>query len=145
LTASHRIEIRDGVYLYEKSVMRELTKRYASVEEYLAGQPDDTRETLEKLRQIIKRAAPQAVERISYNMPAYDLKGMLVYFAGRKDHIGFYPTGSGVKAFEKELGEYKHSKGAIRFPLDRPMPKTLLTKIVKYRLKENLEKAGRKT
>ena len=124
--------------------MGKMSKRYTSVEEYLADQPEELLETLEELREIIKRAAPQAVERISYNMPAYDLKGILVYFAAHRGHIGLYPTASGVKAFEKEIGDYEHSKGAIQFPLDHPLPKTLIAKIVKYRLKENLEKAGRK-
>ena len=121
-----------------------MSKRYTSVGEYLADQPDAVRETLEDLRTTIQRAAPQAKERISYNMPAYDVNGVLVYFAGHKGHIGFYPTGSGVAAFQKEIAGYESSKGAIRFPLDRPLPKTLITKIVKYRLKENLEKARRK-
>ena len=110
----------------------------------MEDQPKELREKLEGLRQTIKRAAPGAVERISYNMPAYDLQGILVYFAARRGHIGLYPTASGVKAFEKEIGDYEYSKGAIQFPLDRPLPKTLIAKIVKYRLKENLEKAGRK-
>jgi uncharacterized protein YdhG (YjbR/CyaY superfamily) len=123
--------------------MRETSKRYTSVEEYLADQEDTTREMLESLREVIKRAAPQAKEKISYNMPAYDVHGVLVYFAGYKGHIGFYPTGSGVAAFQKEIAGYESSKGAIRFPLDRALPKTLITRIVKYRLKQNLEKATR--
>jgi uncharacterized protein YdhG (YjbR/CyaY superfamily) len=125
--------------------MRETSKRYNSVEEYLGDQPKETREILEGLRETIRRAAPQARERISYNMPAYDLNGVLVYFAGYKAHIGFYPTGSGIAAFQKDIAGYESSKGAIRFPLDHPLPNTLITRIVKYRLKENLEKAKRKT
>jgi len=121
-----------------------MLKRYSSVEEYLAGQPVEIREKLEDLRQIIKRAAPQAIERISYNMPAYDVNGILVYFAGYKRHIGLYPTASGTKAFQKEIAVYENSKGAIRLPLDKPLPRTLITNIVKYRLKENLEKASLK-
>lgn len=121
-----------------------MSKRYTSVEEYLADQPDELREKLEGLRLTIKRAAPGAVERISYNMPAYDLRGILVYFAAHRGHIGLYPTASGVKAFEKEIAAYESSKGAIQFPLDRPLPKTLIAKIVKYRLKQNLEKASAK-
>jgi uncharacterized protein YdhG (YjbR/CyaY superfamily) len=77
-------------------------------------------------------------------MPAYDLRGILVYFAAHRGHIGLYPTASGVKAFEKEIAAYESSKGAIQFPLDRPLPKTLIAKIVKYRLKQNLEKASAK-
>ena len=121
--------------------MRETSKRYTSVDEYLADQSEKTREMLQGLREIIKDAAPQAKEKISYNMPAYDVHGVLVYFAGYKGHIGFYPTGSGIKAFQKEIAGYESSKGAVRFPLDRALPKTLITKIVKYRLKQNLEKA----
>ena len=117
-----------------------MLKHYTSVEEYLAAQPDEIREKLEDLRQIIKRAAPKAVERISYNMPAYDVNGILVYFAGYKRHIGLYPTASGIKAFQKEIAVYESSKGAVRLPLDQPLPRTLITNIVKYRLKENLAK-----
>jgi uncharacterized protein YdhG (YjbR/CyaY superfamily) len=122
-----------------------MRKHYTSIEEYLADQPAETRKILEGLRQTIKKAAPQAKERISYNMPAYDLNGILVYFAARKGHIGFYPTASGVKAFQQEIAGYENSKGAIRFPLDRPLPMAFIARIVEYRLKENLEKAGRKT
>lgn len=125
--------------------MPAMSKRYTSVEEYLAAQPGETRDKLEVLRAIIKNAAPQATERISYNMAAYDFNGVLVYFAGYKAHIGFYPTPSGIKAFQKELEKYASSKGAVQFPLDRPLPKTLISNIVKFRLKENLEKARRKS
>ena len=118
-----------------------MAKRYTLVDEYLADQPEEIREQLEDLRGIIKKAAPQATERISYNMPAYDLNGVLVYFAGYKGHIGFYPTASGIKAFQKEIAKFESSKGAVRLPLDKPLPKTLITRIVKFRLKENSEKA----
>lgn len=121
-----------------------MAKHYTSVEEYLAAQPEEIRDQLEELRVIIKKAAPRATERISYNMPAYDLNGILVYFAGYKGHIGFYPTASGIKAFQEEIAKFESSKGAVRFPLDRPLPKTLITRIVKFRLKENLEKPKHK-
>lgn len=121
-----------------------MAKHYTSVEEYLAAQPEEIRDQLEELRGIIKKAAPRATERISYNMPAYDLNGILVYFAGYKGHIGFYPTASGIKAFQEEIAKFESSKGAVRFPLDRPLPKTLITRIVKFRLKENLEKPKHK-
>ena len=121
-----------------------MSKRYTSVDEYLADHPEEIREQLEDLREIIKKAAPQATERISYNMPAYDLNGILVYFAGYKGHIGFYPTASGIKAFQQEIAKFESSKGAVRFPLDKPLPKTLITRIVKFRAKENLEKPKRK-
>jgi len=121
-----------------------MSKRYTSVDEYLADHPEEIREQLEDLREIIKKAAPQATERISYNMPAYDLNGILVYFAGYKGHIGFYPTASGIKAFQQKIAKFESSKGAVRFPLDKPLPKTLITRIVKFRAKENLEKPKRK-
>jgi uncharacterized protein YdhG (YjbR/CyaY superfamily) len=124
--------------------MRVMSKRYISVDEYLADQPEETRVLLEELRTIIKKAAPQTTERISYNMPAYDLNGILVYFAGYKGHIGFYPTASGIREFQQKIAKFENSKGAIRFPLDKPLPKTLITQIVKFRQKENLEKAKRK-
>jgi len=121
-----------------------MSKWYTSVDEYLADQPEEIRGQLEDLREIIKKAAPRATERISYNMPAYDLNGVLVYFAGYKGHVGLYPTASGIKAFQTELAKFESSKGAIRLPLDHPLPKTLITRIVKFRAKENLEKPKRK-
>lgn len=96
---------------------------------------------LEQMRNIISKAAPAAEEIISYAMPAYRLHGNLVYFAAYKNHLGFYPSSSGVKTFEKELAGYKCSKGAIQFPLDKPLPVKLITRIVKFRVKENTEKA----
>lgn len=113
-----------------------------NVDEYLALQPAETFAKLEKLRQTIKKAAPEAEEVISYGMPAYKFHGMLVYFAGYKNHIGFYPTSSGIKAFEKEISAFENSKGTVRFPIEKPLPVGLITKIVKYRVKENLQKAG---
>jgi uncharacterized protein YdhG (YjbR/CyaY superfamily) len=95
---------------------------------------------LQGLRNTIKKAAPKAEEVISYNMPAYKLNGALVYFAAYKGHIGFYPTGSGIEAFTKELSAYEGSKGTVRFPLDQPLPMSLITQIVKYRVQKNLEK-----
>lgn len=92
---------------------------------------------LQQLRETIRKAAPQAEECISYNMPAYKQQGALVYFAGYKGHIGFYPVSSAVREFEKELSEYEGSKGTVRFPLDRPLPLKLITRMVKYRIQEN--------
>lgn len=111
-----------------------------SVDEYLALYSGDIRKMLEQLRSIIRKAAPDAEEVISYQMPAYKLNGMLVYFAAHTKHIGFYPTNSGIAAFENELKEFKTSKGAVQFPLDKPLPIKLIEKIVKFRLKENLNK-----
>jgi uncharacterized protein YdhG (YjbR/CyaY superfamily) len=111
-----------------------------SVDEYIAKQPIEVRKKLEKLRQAIKKAAPKAEEAISYMMPAYKFYGVLVYFGAYKNHIGFYPTGRGISAFQKELSAYEGSKGTVRFPIDKPLPLGLIGKMVKYRVKENLEK-----
>jgi uncharacterized protein YdhG (YjbR/CyaY superfamily) len=116
-------------------------KKPKSVDEYISGFPEETQELLEKMRTAIKETAPQAEEVISYMMPGYKLNGALVWFAGFKNHIGFYPRGSSaIKAFEKELAKYKTSKGAIQFPKDRPLPMSLIKKMVKYRVAENLKK-----
>jgi len=111
-----------------------------NIDEYIAGCPENVRETLEEIRAIIRKAAPGAEEKISYHMPAFDLNGILVYFAAQTRHIGFYPTSSGVTAFKKELGSYKSSKGAIQFPLDQPLPLELIDRIVKFRVRENAER-----
>lgn len=111
---------------------------------YIAGFPVETQVILENIRETIKKAAPDAEEVISYKMPAYKLKGILVYFAAYKNHIGFYPTGRGIEAFKNELTKYKWSKGTIQFPLNKPIPFGLITKIVKFRVKENLQKVKKK-
>lgn len=103
---------------------------------YIAAQPEDQRGLLEQLRQTIRKAAPGAEEVISYQMPAFRYHGMLVYFAAWKNHIGFYPAGA-IKVFDKELSAYGVSKGTIRFPIDKPLPLGLISKIVKFRVKEN--------
>ncbi len=92
------------------------------------------------MRNTVKKAAPKAEEKISYQMPAFFQKGILVYFAAQKNHIGFYPTSSGIEAFKKELSEYGFSKGSVRFPLDKPLPLNLISQIVKFKVMENLEK-----
>jgi uncharacterized protein YdhG (YjbR/CyaY superfamily) len=109
-----------------------------SIDEYIGSFPEEVQQKLEEIRALINEIAPKAKERISYQMPAFDQNGIIVYFAAFSNHIGFYPTSSGVTAFESELGDYKHSKGAIQFPLDKPLPIELIRKIVQYRLKENL-------
>lgn len=114
------------------------------VDSYIAGFPKSVQEQLETLRTIIRKAAPKAEEVISYQMPAYKQEGVLVYFAGYKAHIGFYPTTGPMKAFAKDLSPYKTSKGAVQFPLDKALPKTLITRMVKYRLQENKQKAAEK-
>lgn len=115
-----------------------------SVDGYIAGFPPKTKVLLEKLRAAIQKAAPKAEEVISYQMPAYKLDGMLVYFAGYDKHIGFYPMPSAIAAFQKEIAGYKQAKGSVQFPLDKPLPLALVTKMVKFRVKENLEKAKAK-
>jgi uncharacterized protein YdhG (YjbR/CyaY superfamily) len=111
-----------------------------SIDRYIGSFPEPGRTLLNEMRAIIRSEAPEAVERISYRMPAFDLNGILVYFAGYAGHIGFYPTASGIEAFKDELGEYKYSKGAIRFPIDRPLPEALIRRIVRFRLEETSKK-----
>lgn len=118
------------------------TTKFSSVEEYIATFPLSTREVLQQVRDSIKAAAQEAEELISYNMPAFKLHGMLVYYAGYKLHIGFYPTASGISAFREELSGYKSAKGSVQFPLSKPMPVALIKKIVKYNVRENIKKAN---
>lgn len=113
---------------------------YQNVDEYIASQSDTVKIKLEKLRKTILKAAPNAEEVISYAMPAYKFKGMLVYFAAHKNHIGFYPVTSGINAFKNEVEAYQTSKGTLQFPFEKAIPFSLVTKIVKFRLNENLEK-----
>lgn len=110
------------------------------VETYIDGFPPEVQKKLHQLRSVIKKAAPKAEESISYMMPAYKFHGPLVYFGGYQKHIGFYPTGSGIAPFKKEIEMYKSSKGAVQFPLDQPLPLKLIEKMVKYRVRENQEK-----
>jgi uncharacterized protein YdhG (YjbR/CyaY superfamily) len=116
-----------------------------NVNEYIAGFPKDVQGILEKLRATIKKAAPGAEELINYGVPAFRLNGNLVFFAAHKNHIGFYPAPSGIEAFKKELAAYEGAKGSVQFPIEKPLPLSLITKIVKFRVKENLEKAAAKT
>ena len=111
------------------------------IDEYIAGFPPDVQEILQKVRTTIRRAAPQAQETISYQMPTFKLEGNLVHFAAFKNHIGLYPTPSGTERFRKELSSYETGKGSIRFPLDKPIPYDLIAKIVKFRVKENVVRA----
>ncbi len=111
-----------------------------TIEEYIALYPQETQKILEQIRATIKKAAPKAEETINYGIPTFKLNGNLVHFAAYKQHIGFYPAPSGITAFKKELSVYKGAKGSVQFPLNQPMPLALITKIVKFRVKENLEK-----
>jgi uncharacterized protein YdhG (YjbR/CyaY superfamily) len=115
-----------------------------NVDLYIASFPTETQVKLRQMRSTILRAAPLAEEVISYKMPAYKLNGMLVYFAGYKNHIGFYPTARGIEAFKEQLSIYKGAKGSVQFPLDQPLPVKLIASIVKYRVNENMEKPKRK-
>ena len=112
-----------------------------NIDEYIAGFPQEVQETLEKMRVTIRKAAPNAEEAIKYRMPSFVLKGNLVHFAAFKKHIGFYPTPTGIEKFKDELSVYEGAKGSVRFPLEEPVPFGLISKIVKLRVKENLEKA----
>ncbi len=111
------------------------------IDEYIAGFPEDIRPLLEQVRNVIKKVAPEAEECISWGMPTFKQNGNLVHFAGHKNHIGFYPAPSGIDAFKKELSDYKMSKGAVQFPLNKPIPLELIAKIVQYRVHENKEAA----
>lgn len=111
---------------------------------YLAQFPASTHEKLEILRKTIMKNAPGAKEVVSYRMPAFNLNGILLYYAGYKNHIGFYPTGSGIEAFKPHLSGYKWSKGTIQFPLDKPLPLDLIAEIVRYRVIENLARPAKK-
>ena len=113
-----------------------------TVDEYIAGYPPDVQEILEKIRQTIRTAAPGAEETIKYQMPTFTLKGNLVHFAAFKSHIGFYPVPTGIEKFKKELAVYKGGKGSVQFPLDQPIPYSLISRIVKFRVKENLARAA---
>lgn len=116
-------------------------KQFSTIDEYILGFPTETQEILTQIRTTIKNAVPQAEECISYAMPAFKLNGKpLVYFAGYKNHIGFYATPTGHEAFEKELSVYKQGKGSVQFPLNKPMPLDLIERITKFRVQENLKK-----
>ncbi len=112
-----------------------------NIDQYISGFSGPVCEMLQQMRAIIGKAAPEAEEVISYGMPAFRCSGALVYFAAFKNHIGFYPTSSGIRNFTDGLKAYKTSKGAVQFPLGQPLPAALITKIVKFRVRENQEKA----
>lgn len=115
-----------------------------TVDEYIAAFPKDTQKLLEEIRSVIRKAAPEAEETINYAMPTFKLYGNLVHFAAYKNHIGFYPAPNGIDSFRNELSVYKGAKGSVQFPLNQPMPLDLISRIVKFRVKENLENAAKK-
>lgn len=115
-------------------------KQFKTIDEYIETFPKDVQGILEQVRNTVKNAAPESEEAIAYQMPTFRLKGKnLVHFAAFKKHIGFYPTPSGISAFEKELSAYKSAKGSVQFPIEEPVPFKLIEKIVKFRTKENLK------
>ena len=114
------------------------------IDEYIAGFPSDVRKLLQRIRMTIRKAAPKAKEAIKYQMPTFTLNGNLVHFAAYKKHIGFYPAPIGIEAFKDELSVYAGAKGSVRFPLDKPIPFALISKIVKFRVKKNLERTDAK-
>lgn len=115
-----------------------------SIDEYILQYPQEIQEILKTLRKVIKESAPNAEEKISYRMPTFVLNGNLVHFAAFKNHIGFYPTPSGIHTFQQELSGYKTSKGAIQFPIGKPIPYGLISEIVKFRVAENQSKVEEK-
>ena len=113
------------------------TRAPEDIDEYIDGYPDKVRKILQKIRKTIQKAAPNATEVISYQMPAFKTNRVLIYFAAHEKHIGLYPAPRGVAAFKKELAAYAGGKGTVQFPLDQPVPYDLITRIVKYRVEEN--------
>jgi len=114
---------------------------FRSIDEYIVTFPKETQKILKEIRATIKAAAPNAVEKISYQMPTFFLNGNLIHFAAFKNHIGIYPTPSGTEAFKNEIAKYKAAKGSIQLPLNEPMPLKLIGQIVKFRVAENLKNA----
>lgn len=121
--------------------MKEKKTIYKSIDEYIMQFPPEVQEILKKLREVIKDSAPYAEEKISYQMPTFCLHGNLVHFAAHKNHIGFYPTPSGIEAYKHQLLQYKQSKGSVQFPLDKPLPYDLISEVVKFRVAENIKQA----
>lgn len=121
-----------------------MQKKFNNIDEYISTFPVEIQAKLYEIRETIRKAVPEAEETISYQMPAFKYKKILVYFAAFKNHIGFFPTSSGIEAFKDELSEYVTSKGTIRFPLNIPIPLDLINKIVKYRFNEEMIKINKK-
>lgn len=124
--------------------MKAARHKFKTTEEYISSFPEDVQTRLKEMRAAVCAAAPAAQEVISYNMPALRQHGVLVYYAANAHHIGFYPTASGIAAFRGEFTNYRSSKGAVQFPLNAPLPLKLISRIVKFRLKEDLEKTRKK-
>lgn len=112
-----------------------------SINEYIQSFPIEIQTILNELRTLIQNAAPKAIEKISYKIPTFYLNGNLVHFAAFKNHIGFYPTPSGISKFSEQLKKYKTAKGSVQFPINQPLPRDLIKKIVEFRVKENIQRA----
>jgi uncharacterized protein YdhG (YjbR/CyaY superfamily) len=121
--------------------MKSSDKKIQNINDYIYEFPNDVQKILRQIRETIRKAAPKAEETISYQIPTFKLNGNLVHFAAFKNHIGFYPTSSAIKKFGGQLKSYETSKGTIRFPLDKKIPLELISKITRYRVKENLERS----
>lgn len=119
-------------------------KNYKNIDEYITSFPDDVQVLLQKIRNTIHAAAPAAEEAIKYGIPTFVLNGNLVHFGGYKSHIGFYPAPMGIEAFKEETAQYEAGKGTLQFPLDKPLPLDLITRIVKFRVEKSLEKKQKK-
>ncbi len=119
-------------------------KTFNTIDEYIATFPEETQKLLGQVRAAVRQAAPDATEKISYQMPTFFLNGNLVHFAAYKNHIGFYPTANGIAEFEPELSVYKRAKGSVQFPINQPLPLDLIGRMVKYRAAENAKKAAAK-
>lgn len=119
-------------------------REFKTIDEYIGTFPGNVRIILNELRQAIKESAPEAEETINYQIPTFTLHGNLVHFAAFQNHIGFYPTPSGMEAFKKELSAYKGAKGSVQFPIDQPLPLALIRRIVEYRVKENIQRKQKK-
>ncbi|MHA6480755.1 iron chaperone [Paenibacillus sp. strain BS8-2] len=125
--------------------MQEKKAAFASIDEYIAAAAPDVREILQTLRGVIREAAPEAKEKISYAMPTFDYQGNIIHFAAFKNHIGVYPAPSGIEAFAEETKPYNKAKGTLQFPLNQPLPYELIARIVQYRVASNEEKARSKS
>ena len=121
-----------------------MAREFKTMDEYINTFPEDVRSILNELRRTIKEAAPDAEETIRYQMPTFTLNGNLVHFAAFQNHIGFYPTPSGIESYKDELSPYKGAKGSVQFPIDQPLPLPLIRKIVEFRVKENMERKSKK-
>ena len=125
--------------------MKSKKATFNSIDEYISTFPKDVQKILQELRETIKAAAPDAGETISYGIPTFTLNGKyLIYFAGWKNHISIYPIPTGTEAFSKQVSKYVEGKGTLKFPIDKPLPMSLITKIVKLRVAENLKKTDKK-